>query len=147
MCTTHVISNTFQEELLKYLSTYLLPPGNMLPTSLDQAKGMVRKLGMSYNIIPCCRKRCILYRKEYEHLDECPKCGATCSVDGSSTINAKVLRYFPLIPHFRKMYKSPEIENLLKWHYYKRCEEGKLASRTNQSLGILSTTSDAYTLL
>jgi hypothetical protein len=38
MCTTHGINNTFQEELLKYLSTCLLPAINMLPASFNQAK-------------------------------------------------------------------------------------------------------------
>jgi hypothetical protein len=77
MYTMHGTSNTFQEELLKYLSTCLLPTGNMLPTSFNQVRNMVRKLGHSYNVIPCCCKGCILYREEYEHLDHCPKCGTS----------------------------------------------------------------------
>jgi hypothetical protein len=100
----------------------------MLPSSFDQSKSMVRKLGLSYNIIPCCRKGCVLYRKEYEDLDQCSKCGASRYIDGSSTINAKVLRHFPLIPWLCKMYRSPEIANLLKWHFYNRSEEGKMAT-------------------
>jgi hypothetical protein len=56
MYTTHGTSNTFQEELLKHLSICLLPAENILPSSFDQAKNTVRKLGLSYNIIPCCRK-------------------------------------------------------------------------------------------
>jgi hypothetical protein len=128
MCTTHGTSNTFQEELLKYLSTCLLPLRNMLPPSFDQAKNMGRKLGLSYNIIPCCRKGCVRYRKQYKELDQCPKCGTSQYVDGSSTINAKVLRHFPLIPQLQKMYRSPEIADLLKWHYYNQSEPGKMAT-------------------
>jgi hypothetical protein len=127
MCTTHGTSNTFQEELLKYLSTCLLPAGNMLPSSFDQAKNTVHKLGLSYNIIPCCQKGCMLYRNELEQLDTCPKCGTSRYIEGSTTINAKVLRHFPLIPRLRKMYRSLEIANLLKWHYYNHSEEGKIS--------------------
>jgi hypothetical protein len=128
MCTTHGTSNTFQEELLKYLSTYLLPPENMLLPSFDQAKNMVRKLCLSYNIIPCYRKGCVLYRKQFEELNHCPKSDASRYVDSSSTINAKVLRYFFLIPQLHKMYRSLEIANLLKWHYYNRSDPGKMST-------------------
>jgi hypothetical protein len=106
MCTTHGTSNIFQEELLKYLSTCLFSAGNMLLSSFDQAKSTVRKLGLSYNIISCCRKGCILYRNDLELLDTCPKCGTSRYIEGSRTINAKVLRHFPLIPRLRKMYRS-----------------------------------------
>ena len=77
MCTTHGTSNTFQEELLKYLFTCLLPAENMLPSSFHQVKNIVKKLGLSYNIIPCCQKGCVLYRNDLQMLDTCPKCGTS----------------------------------------------------------------------
>jgi hypothetical protein len=34
----------------------------------------------------------------------------------STTIPARVLRHFPLIPRLKRMYRSPAISELLKWH-------------------------------
>jgi hypothetical protein len=46
MCTMHGVSNTFTDELLKYLSTSMLPKENYLPTSFYYAKNAVRKMGL-----------------------------------------------------------------------------------------------------
>jgi hypothetical protein len=117
MCTTHGVSNAFSDELLKYLTTVLLPTENCLPSSFYQARNSIRKMGLEYNVIHCCPKDHVLFRGEHENLDHCPHagCGLSRWVPGSQTIPAKVLRHFPHIPRLRRMFASPAITELLRW--------------------------------
>jgi hypothetical protein len=59
-----------------------------------------------------------LYRKEYEDLDSCPEvgCGLSRFIPGSTSIPAKVIRHFPLIPRLLRMMRSEKIATLLRWH-------------------------------
>jgi hypothetical protein len=56
-------------------------------------------------------------RGELEDRDTCPKpgCGLSRWIPGSTTVPAKVLRHFPLIPRLKRMFRSPAISKLLKW--------------------------------
>jgi hypothetical protein len=118
MAVIHNISNAYVDELLKYLSTILLPSQNKLPRSHYEAKKLIQKLGLNYNIIHTCPKGCVLYRGEYEHLDKCPKEGYGLSrfIAGSESIPAGVIRHFPLIPRLLRMFRSPTILKLLCFH-------------------------------
>jgi len=51
MVVIHRVSNTYMDKLLKYLSIVLLPANNMLPSNHYEAKKLIRKLGLNYNII------------------------------------------------------------------------------------------------
>lgn len=115
MCTTHGVSNAFTDELLKYLSTSLLPSDNSLLTSFYHAKNKIRKMGLNYHSIHYCPVGHVLFRGEYEDLQECPQsgCGLSRWVPGSQTVPAKVLRHFPLIPRLKRMYRSHAISKLL----------------------------------
>jgi hypothetical protein len=118
MAVIHGVSNAYVDELLKYLATVLLPVGNLLPSSHYEAKRLIRKLGLNYNIIHACPKGCVLYRKEYKDLECCPKptCGLSRFIPRSNSIPAKVIRHFPLIPRLMRMMRSEKIANLLRWH-------------------------------
>jgi hypothetical protein len=106
MCTTHGVSNTFADELLRYLSTTLLLKQNCMPNSFYHANNAVRKMGLEYNIIHCCPSGHVLYCGEFANLNSCPHpgCGMIHWIPGSTTILAKVLRHFPLIPRLKKMF-------------------------------------------
>jgi len=71
----HGVSNSYIDELLKYLSIVLLPAMNMLPSSHYEAKKLIRKLGFNYDIIHTCPNGCVFYRGDNENLKECPNVG------------------------------------------------------------------------
>jgi hypothetical protein len=48
MAVVHSVPNEYLNELLKYLSTTLLPWGNQLPRTYYEAKNIIRKLGLNY---------------------------------------------------------------------------------------------------
>jgi hypothetical protein len=117
MSTTHGISNAFTDELLKYLSSTLLPKGNYMPNSFYHAKMKLRKIGLQYNSIHCCPDGHVLFRGDMVNLDACPHpgCGLSRWLPGSTIVPAKVLRHFPLIPRLKRMFRSPAIAKLLRW--------------------------------
>jgi hypothetical protein len=118
MAVIHGVSNAYVNELLKYLVTVLLPQGNMLPSSHYEARRLIRKLGLNYNVIHACLSGCILYRNEYNDLESCPKpgCGLSQFIPSSTCIPVKVICHFPLIPRLLRMMRSEKIANLLRWH-------------------------------
>jgi len=61
-------------ELLVLLNE-MLPNGNTLPTHNYNAKKILCPMGMEYKRIHACPNDCIFYRKEFEGLKKCSKCG------------------------------------------------------------------------
>ena len=109
----------------------ILPDDNKLPLSLYDAKKSLSALGMDYVKIHACPNDCILYRKEYEDLTNCPTCGMSRWKLGKKNminegIPAKVLWYFPPIPRFQRMFRNKEISKELTWHAEKRLCDGYL---------------------
>ena len=61
-------------ELLEFLKQ-MLPEDNKLSDRCYEAKKILCPMGLEYIKIHACPNDCILYRKEYEDLYQCPKCG------------------------------------------------------------------------
>ncbi|XP_074356782.1 uncharacterized protein LOC141696554 [Apium graveolens] len=119
----HQISDAFFTEMLTAVSE-LLSDGNVLPRRAYEAKQMLKSIGLVHNRIHACPNNCILYRKEYEMLDECPKCHLKRFQDGNSP--SKVMWYFPIIPRLMRLYASPEDSKHLTWHHNGRIKDGML---------------------
>ena len=85
-------------------------------------------MGMDYNKIHACPNDCILFRKEYEQLDKCPKCGSSRYRDDTQGENvpAKVVRHFPIIPRIKSMFRCKSIAELMRWHQSTRSTDGVL---------------------
>jgi hypothetical protein len=62
--------------LLELLSK-VLPKSNGLPTSTYLAKKIICSLTLGVEKIHACPNHCILYRKEHEFKDKCPRCDAS----------------------------------------------------------------------
>ncbi|XP_057775556.1 uncharacterized protein LOC130994528 [Salvia miltiorrhiza] len=123
-------SDTSFKDLLKLLKD-MLPEGNLLPESLYAAKKTLSTLGLDYKKIHACPNDCILYRKEFKDANDCPTCGMSrwktnTKTKGVSRVPSKVLWYFPPIPRFRRMFRTPEICKELTWHSDGRTRDGIL---------------------
>ena len=88
---------------------------NALPTSRDEAKKMISKLGLDYNVIHACPNDCILYRGGYDNEEKCPKCGTLHYKDAYGKIPHKVLQHFPLTPRITHMFQTPELAMLMDY--------------------------------
>ncbi|XP_073120763.1 uncharacterized protein [Henckelia pumila] len=109
----------------------MLPDHNELPLSYYDAKKSFSALGMNYVKIHACPNDCILYRKEFEDLSNCPICGMLrWKLGNNSVVNegipAKVLWYFPPIPRFQRLFRNKEVSKELTWHADKRICDGYL---------------------
>ena len=69
------VADSAFENLLKMLKN-MFPKNNELPASTYEAKKVVCPLGLEVLKIHACINDCILYRGEYENLNECPVCTA-----------------------------------------------------------------------
>jgi len=96
-------------ELLEFLHE-ILPQDNTLSTSHYEAKKILCPIGLEYRKIHACPNDCILYRKEFEGLHKCPRCGVSRykvkdddkdEDDMKKGPSAKVLWYLPIIPRLK----------------------------------------------
>ncbi len=92
VCMVHGVSNKFVDELLALLHKHLLPLDNCLPPTMYAAKTLTSKVGLNYTNIHACVNGCVLFCKQYETLDTCPKCkSARCKEHGQSPVAVKVV--------------------------------------------------------
>ena len=114
------ISNAAFTAILKLLS--LAFPACSLPTSYDEAKKLIRALGLGYDTIHVCPNNCVLFRKGLAKHDNCPVCGESRwkDADGRKQIPQKVLRHFPLVPRLKRIVASKKPAEEAQWHKLKR---------------------------
>ncbi|KAL3650054.1 hypothetical protein CASFOL_006457 [Castilleja foliolosa] len=122
-------------ELLGVLKS-MLPENNELPDSNYTAKKILCPLGLGYKKIHACPNDCVLYRKGFKDMHECPICGISrykksdddgASYDASTKKPpAKVLWYLPIIPRFKRLFASPTEAKNLRWHADQRIDDGQL---------------------
>jgi len=114
------ISNVAFTALLKLLSSAF--PNCSIPATYEEAKRLIRALGLGYNSIHVCPNNCVLFRKNLEKNDVCPVCGASRWKDngGRKKIPEKVLRHFPLIPRLKRIFSSKRTSEEVQWHKLKR---------------------------
>jgi hypothetical protein len=122
------------DDKLDYLSK-LLPKGNVLPRSCDEAKKIVCPLGLEVIRYHACPNDCIIYRGDYEKLNKCPECNASRFQRGRSQHTesveklmsgapAKVVWYLPVIPRLKRLFANKNEAKLLRWHAEGRKNDG-----------------------
>ncbi|XP_037444808.1 uncharacterized protein LOC119313103, partial [Triticum dicoccoides] len=132
------VADSAFENLLKMLKN-MFPKDNELPASTYEAKKVVCPLGLEVLKIHACINDCILYRGEYENLNECPVCTALRykirgddpgdDVEGQKPrkrVPAKVMWYAPIIPRLKRRFRNKEHAKLLRWHKEDRKSDGEL---------------------
>ncbi|KAK1643761.1 hypothetical protein QYE76_061566 [Lolium multiflorum] len=132
------VADSAFENLLKMLKN-MFPKNNELPASTYEAKKVVCPLGLEVLKIHACINDCILYRGEYENLNECPVCTALRykirgddpgdDVEGQKPrkkVPAKVMWYAPIIPRLKRLFRNKEHAKLLRWHKEDRKSDGEL---------------------
>lgn len=118
-------------ELLKILGD-MLPEKNTLPETVYSMRKLLKPFDLGYEKIHACPKDCCLFRKELKDLNSCPKCGSSrWKVDKVTNkirkgVPGKVLRYFPVIPRLKRMFKSDEKAKELIWHFNHKSQDHKM---------------------
>jgi hypothetical protein len=102
------ISNTAFTAILKLLAE-AFPSCNTIPKSYNDAKNLLKVLGLVYDSIHVCPNNCVLFRKQYAKLHNCPFCAMSRWKDPErKKVPQKVLRHFPLLPRLQRMFLSKE---------------------------------------
>ncbi|XP_074337759.1 uncharacterized protein LOC141674958 [Apium graveolens] len=110
----------------------ILPKENLLPSNMYEAKKTLTDLGLEYIKFHTYLNDCVLYRGPVlESSFECPKCHLSrwkVGKDGQVRVNmsAKVMWYFPIIPRFKRMFKSSSTAELMSWDANNRSKDGKM---------------------
>ena len=117
-------------DMLLQLLREAFPEGTIIGKSIYEVKRMLRELGLGYESIDACKWDCALFWKENKDLDKCPVCAEPRykfhNTKGKN-IPHKVLRYFPIIPRLRRLFKSRHTAVDMRWHKEKRpIKEGVL---------------------
>jgi hypothetical protein len=123
LCTVHKVSNCFVDELFSILHAHLLPDGSSLLKNHYAARPLTKKLGLVYTSIHACESGCVLFRRKYANETTCPKCGSSRFKDQErKKFPVKVLRHFPVIPRLQRLFRSPTISRLMRWHSENRSD-------------------------
>ncbi|KAL7606445.1 hypothetical protein Lser_V15G18818 [Lactuca serriola] len=85
-----------------------LKKGNEMYSSTYEVKKAFKAMGSGYTKIHACVNNYILYRNEYTNLAACPTCGKSR------------WKYFPIIPHFKRLFQSKTTAKDLTWHAIER---------------------------
>ena len=116
------LSNVAFNDLLYLLKEAF--PFAKLPKNFQEAKSIVRDLGLDYKKIHACPNDCMLYWKEHEKENFCSKCKV--SRWKSDKVPAKVLRHFPLKPRLKRLFMCPQTAEAMIWHDKERPKDGKI---------------------
>ena len=142
-CSTGM-SNRALEAILNIFSR-ILPKGHCVPDTMEKVQKVVRDLGLNYVKIDACENNCVLFRKENENLDTCPKCGesrwktpddgandqrgnADGGVDRTNKkrVPRKILHYFPLTPRLQRLYMTASTSSQMRCHKEELVSDGKM---------------------
>ena len=116
-------SNKSFDMLLELLKD-VLPEGSSLPKNFNEAKNIVKCLGLGYTNIHACANDCILFWKEHEKQNVCPKCNTSRWKSEKKSPNGKrvhrvpmkVLRYFPIKKRLQRYFMSSKTAADTRWH-------------------------------
>jgi hypothetical protein len=111
-------------DLLLDLLADALPKGSALPKNYHEAKKLVKSVGVGYTSIHACENNCILFWKEHENFNSCPKCNLSRwksekrSLDGKREykVPRKVVHYFPIKKRLQRLFVSSKTSSLTRWH-------------------------------
>jgi hypothetical protein len=106
-------------------------PESAIPKNFNEAKKLVKCLGLGYINIHACENDCILFWKENSNANSCPKCNASRwkserkYADGKRVHKSpkKVLRYFPVKKRFQRLFACSRIAALTRWHAEQRTQD------------------------
>ncbi len=111
-------SKTALSDLLRLHHEQILPAGNNLPSSYDEAYSFVKPFLLPFVVFDVCPNDCVLFRKtdryDFSTLTKCPTCG--CSRFTANRRPARKFYYYPLGPRWKRMYGNATIAEVLQSH-------------------------------
>ncbi|KAG8482791.1 hypothetical protein CXB51_024455 [Gossypium anomalum] len=114
-------------------------PFAKIPQSCKDMKKVIKDLVLGYNKIHSCPNDCMLYWGDRRNQQSCHVCGKSRWMNrDAEDVNEdeygpqsrrkpnKILRYFPLIPRFQRLFMSSKTVEFMTWHHDQRTDDGLL---------------------
>lgn len=119
-------------ENLNYLHNYILPQGNILPSSYQEAYQLIKPFLIPELVYHVCPNDCIIFRKEYKNAEKCPMPNEERFKRSSrgkySRIPKRTFIYLPLCPRVVRSYGTSSIAESLQSH------QGNLADNEGENI-------------
>jgi hypothetical protein len=117
-------------------------PGIALPRNFHEAKKVVKSVGVGYTTIHACKNDCILFWKEHENSNSCPKCKVSHWKSNSKSLDGKcdykvprnILRYFSIKKRLQRLFVSSKTASLTRWHDEHQRKDDSLRHPANSIL-------------
>ena len=114
------ISKQAFSENLRHLHDYILPPGNLLPKSYQEAYQCIKPFLIPEIVYHVCPNDCVIFRKEYKNEQQCPKCKEDRFKRNNqgqlSHIPRRTFMYLPLSPRVVRNFGTASIAEALQSH-------------------------------
>jgi len=109
----------------RLIGEFLLPPSNILPRSYRELSTVMKDIGMEYQAIHACPNDHIIYYKEHEFATQCPVCHTSRYRTDRLTkkVPQKVLRYIPIIPRMRQLFRCSSLAQFMDYHARNRSRD------------------------
>ena len=112
------ISKSALSSLLSQEHFNVLPPGNNLPSTYEQAVSFIKPQLLPTECYHACPNDCVLFRKtnryDYSKLKNCPKCNKDRFAANGQPLRQFV--YYPVGPRWRRLYECEAVSELLQSH-------------------------------
>ena len=129
LCSLYFVSNTFVDALLTWVAGDVLPTSNCFPRTSYEMKTVLMQWGLKHRQVHTCLEGHLLYEGENEELEECPMCQHPRYISGLNKVPHRVVRYFDVVSHLKRMFRCPEIAKLMTWHSNHKSQDGKITIR------------------
>ena len=130
------ISNKIFTSRLEFLNQLLPTDGKAMTKNAYKVKRFLKDLALGYEKISMCIDNYMLFWKDDAALDSCKLCGKPkwkekiMDEDGQyrnpKKWPMKVLRWFPLILRFKRLFMSQHTTSHMRWHANSRTKDGAL---------------------
>lgn len=113
------ISKEAFNKLLYLLHTFVLPDGNLLPSSYYHAIKKIKPYLSPVKEYHCCTNDCVIYRDSqngnFEQLTRCPVCGEDRFCENGKP--RKVFKYMSIITRIKRLFSDATTSELLQGHF------------------------------
>ena len=112
------MSKSSLSDLLRLHHEQILPSGNSLPSSYDEAYAFIKPSLLPFVIYDACPNDCVLFRKtdryDYTALTNCPICNGKRFCTARNP--ARKFYYYPLGPRWKRMFGNATVAEVLQSH-------------------------------
>ena len=103
-------------DILSIQHNNILPKGNLLPASYQEAIKIVEDFLVEPIIFDVCPKDCIIFRNSFSELDKCPKCNSDRYKSAGNLVPMRSFHYLPLGPRLERIFGTSNFAQIIQEH-------------------------------